>query len=179
MKIFLRRDRVLLAILTLGLSVFAVLDIAEDIELGEPPLQVFSEAIVFIFAIFGIYVLASRNFLLKTEIKGVRSELALTHTEAKKWKSEHGSLLKGLGFAIDNQLTQWGLSPSEKEIALLLLKGLSFKEISFARGTNEKTVRQQALKVYEKSNLAGRSELSAFFLEDLLHPIAPIEQAET
>jgi hypothetical protein len=32
-------------------------------------------------------------------------------------------------------------------------------------------VRQQAIAVYRKSGLAGRAELSAFFLEDLLLPI--------
>jgi hypothetical protein len=36
------------------------------------------------------------------------------------------------------------------------------------RNTSEKTVRQQASAIYQKSNLSSRSELSAFFLEDLL-----------
>lgn len=39
-----------------------------------------------------------------------------------------------------------------------------------ARGTSERTARQQALAVYRKAGLAGRAELSAFFLEDLLLP---------
>ena len=50
------------------------------------------------------------------------------------------------------------------------LKGLSLKEIAAARGTSEKTARVQSGAVYAKSGLAGRSELSAFFLEDLLPP---------
>jgi hypothetical protein len=35
------------------------------------------------------------------------------------------------------------------------------------------TVRQHAVAVYRKSGLAGRAELSAFFLEDLLLPHRP------
>ena len=62
------------------------------------------------------------------------------------------------------------MSAAEKEVAFLLLKGLSLKEIAIARRTSEKTARVQSSAVYAKSGLAGRSELSAFFLEDLLPP---------
>jgi hypothetical protein len=34
-------------------------------------------------------------------------------------------------------------------------------------------VRQHAVSVYRKSGLAGRAELSAFFLEDLMLPVDP------
>ena len=78
--------------------------------------------------------------------------------------------LDGLSRSIDLQLDQWQLSVAEKDVAFLLLKGLSLKEIAAARGTTEKTARVQSSAVYAKSGLAGRSELSAFFLEDLLPP---------
>lgn len=81
--------------------------------------------------------------------------------------------MRGLAHAIDEQLDAWGLTPAEKEVAFLLLKGFSFKEIAPVRGTSERTVRQQGLAVYAKSGLAGRAELAAFFLEDLLVPSTP------
>jgi DNA-binding CsgD family transcriptional regulator len=59
----------------------------------------------------------------------------------------------------------------ERETALMLLKGHGHKEIATILGKSERTVRQQAVAVYRKSGLAGRAELSAFFLEDLLLPI--------
>jgi DNA-binding CsgD family transcriptional regulator len=40
------------------------------------------------------------------------------------------------------------------------------------RRTSERTVRQQALNVYRKSGLNGRSDMAAFFLEDLLLPVS-------
>ena len=43
---------------------------------------------------------------------------------------------------------------------------------------SERTVRQQALAVYAKSGLAGRAELAAFFLEDLLLPSTPDPPAQ-
>ena len=62
------------------------------------------------------------------------------------------------------------LSPAEREVGLLLLKGLSHREVAATRSTTETTIRQQALSIYRKSGLRNRSELSAFFLEDLLLP---------
>ena len=77
-----------------------------------------------------------------------------------------------LGAAIDRQFDRWGLSPAERESALLQLKGLRHRDIAELHQTSERTVRQQALSVYRKSGLNGRSDLAAFFLEDLLLPVA-------
>ena len=65
------------------------------------------------------------------------------------------------------------LTPAEREVGLLLLKGLSHKEAADVRNTSETTIRQQALAVYRKAGLRNRADLSAFFLEDLLLPSRP------
>jgi DNA-binding CsgD family transcriptional regulator len=69
---------------------------------------------------------------------------------------------------INQQLIDWELTPSEKEVAMLLLKGLSFEEIAGVRETKGKTVRQQATAIYRKSGLNGRHEFAAWFFEDFL-----------
>ena len=74
------------------------------------------------------------------------------------------------GAAINRQFETWALSPAERDVALLQLKGLRHKEIAELRKTSERTVRQQALSVYRKAGLSGRTDLAAFFLEDLLLP---------
>jgi DNA-binding CsgD family transcriptional regulator len=84
-------------------------------------------------------------------------------------------ILNGLGQIIETQMETWKLSPAEKEIALLLLKGLSHAEIANIRQTSERTVRQQSLKIYSKAGVKGRSDLAAFFIEDMLTPIEPHE----
>jgi DNA-binding CsgD family transcriptional regulator len=93
-----------------------------------------------------------------------------TRTDLTKWRAQAASMIDGLGALIDKQFTDWDLSPAEREVALLLLKGLSLKDIAGVRGASEPTVRQQAQAVYRKGDLAGRAELAAFFLEDLLQP---------
>lgn len=104
-----------------------------------------------------------RERLLERDLERARSE-------AERWRRDASDVLRGLGAAIASQFERWGLSSAEREVALLLLKGLAHKEIADVRGTSEKTVRQQALSAYRKAGLAGRAELSAFFLEDLLLP---------
>ena len=79
-------------------------------------------------------------------------------------------MLQGLGAAMDRQFDKWGLTPAERDIALLQLKGLRHKQIAELRETSERTVRQQALAIYRKAGLSGRTDLAAFFLEDLLLP---------
>lgn len=109
----------------------------------------------------------------KEEVRRLSADLEATAAEARRWKQEAGELVKGLSQAIDHQFDRWGLTPAEREVALLLLKGLSTREIGDLRNTREATVRQQAQGIYRKAGLLGRAELSAFFLEDLLNPAEP------
>jgi DNA-binding NarL/FixJ family response regulator len=113
----------------------------------------------------------SRFVTLRRRERLLARDLYRARAEAQRWKTEASDVLRGLGAAIDSQFERWGLSSAEREVALLLLKGLSHKDVAEVRGTSEKTVRQQSLAVYRKAGLAGRAELSAFFLEDLLLPV--------
>lgn len=103
-------------------------------------------------------------------IQRLSGDLEAAQVEAQRWKCETAELLKGLSDAIDHQFARWDLTQAEREVALLLLKGLSTRDIATMRDTREATVRQQAQVVYRKANLEGRAELAAFFLEDLLAP---------
>lgn len=73
-----------------------------------------------------------------------------------------------LGLVLREQFETWNLTQTEREVAMLLLKGLSFKEIAAVRDTMEKTVRQQASAIYKKADVSGRHSFSAWFIEDLL-----------
>jgi DNA-binding CsgD family transcriptional regulator len=90
--------------------------------------------------------------------------------ERDAWHNSARTALEGLGRAIDAQFTTWQLTATEREVALLLLKGHGHKQIAAMTGRSERTVRQHAVAVYEKSGLRGRSELAAFFLEAVLLP---------
>jgi DNA-binding CsgD family transcriptional regulator len=158
------------AAIFLVITLFLIVDIASDLAAGTGPEHLIFEFFMTILALSGIVVMWRQ---LRGALRRARDlEVALDGTRAdlRKWRSEAQELLRGLGAAIDRQFDRWGLSPAEREVGLLLLKGLSLKEAAEARQTSERTVRQQALAVYRKAGLAGRAELAAFFLEDLLLP---------
>lgn len=121
-------------------------------------------------ALFGIFYFLKDSFKLKHKLSDSLVENVQLKKEANEWKTEVQKYIEGLSQSIDQQLSKWNLTAAEKEVALLLLKGLSLKEIADIRATTEKTARVQSIAVYSKSGLSGRSELAAFFLEDLLQP---------
>lgn len=101
----------------------------------------------------------------------LRQSLAERHAERDAWRARAERTLEGLAQAVDEQLRAWQLTPTEREVALLLLKGSGHKQIAAATGRSERTVRQHAVAVYQKSGLQGRAELAAFFLGDLALPV--------
>ena len=69
--------------------------------------------------------LVRETHALERRADELNEDLAASRAEAERWRGEAHDLIAGLSGAIDRQLERWGLSPAEKEIALLLLKGLS------------------------------------------------------
>nr|MBS0021848.1 LuxR family transcriptional regulator [Gammaproteobacteria bacterium] len=138
-------------------------DLIVDYHAGASRPHLAVELVVLLVAAGGI------TFLWR-QFEQVRTDLAEARIEAERWRKENHELIQGLGAAIARQFTCWQLTRAEAEVALLLLKGLSHKEIANIRQTSERTIREQARAVYRKAGLSGRSSLSAFFLEDLLLP---------
>jgi DNA-binding CsgD family transcriptional regulator len=128
------------------------------------------EMLVFAAALAGIGIHAWQLASARLRSEQLGRELRETRADAQRFSREAQDALKGLGVAIDRQFDKWGLSPAERDVALLQLKGLRHKEIAELRKTSERTVRQQALAIYRKAGLSGRTDLAAFFLEDLLLP---------
>lgn len=141
-------------VLALAMTFFAY-DISIDLaNNSDSPIHIFIELIVFV----------AISFVLFRELQHVKSLHRTIIAEKSKTARLAGELLS----VIESQFSQWQLSPSESEVALLLIKGLSMKEIAQVRQVKEKTVRLQATNIYAKSGYAGRHELSAHFIQDLM-----------
>lgn len=136
-------------------AIFFAYDIITDLGSGADSMfHVIVELTVFLAISIVLFQELKRVVILKRDI----------HTERSKTARLSGELFE----AMSKQFADWGLSRSESEVALLLIKGMSMKEISEIRQVKEKTVRQQATQIYAKSGYAGRHELAAHFIEDLL-----------
>ena len=162
--------------LVIGIGLFAVIafllgfDILSDYRSGTERPHLVTEGVVMALALVGLGLLWKQFRSVQHRAEQLSIDLESARREAQRFREEAHDALRGLGEAIDRQFTRWELSSAEREVGLLLLKGLSHREIAQVRSTTETTIRQQALAVYRKSGLRGRAELSAFFLEDLLLP---------
>ena len=70
---------------------------------------------------------------------------------------------------LEERFTDWGLTPAEREVAWLTLKGFSIAEIAGLRETSEGTVKAQSYAIYRKADVSGRTQLLSLFIEDLLN----------
>lgn len=139
-------------IVLIAVIAFFCYDITNDLIKGES--EVLLEALVMILVSHALYreVRTSRR---------LKISLAQQHTRLSRLS---GEFIK----VVTLQFEQWNLTPTEKEVGWMILKGYSFNDIASFRESREKTVRHHAAKIYAKSTTANRSEFAAFFLEDLL-----------
>jgi DNA-binding NarL/FixJ family response regulator len=147
-----------------------ITDIAIDSRDGTDFWHLVIEGSISLISMLGGFYLFKGTFNLKRSLKNEKELSLRLSRDSKEWNEKSQKFLQGLSLSIDEQLTKWQLTKSEKEVAFLLLKGFSFREIGEIRGTAEKTARSQSASIYSKSALGNRSQLSAFFLEDLLSP---------
>jgi len=166
------RRRLLLTALLLTLAGAGAADLAFDWPRSPGALHLVVEATVLVACLAGVVWLWLLWARTRRSLAQARAAAAARADERDAWRARSEGLLRGLGEAIDAQLLAWQLTPAERETALLLLKGYGHKEIAALCGRSDRTVRQHAVAVYRKSGLAGRAELAAFFLEDLLLPPA-------
>jgi len=153
-----------------GLVIIALvtgIDIAVDIRQGLPLEHLIHELTILIFCILLVslqtWVIVRKN----REIKKSALELASIREQREDFKRKSQRFSSQFHEVVYEQFRAWDLTESEQEIAILLVKGLSMKEIALDRSSKEATVRQQAMSIYKKSRLEGRNQLTAFFLEDL------------
>ena len=146
-----------LPVIVLGLaSTFFLYDIISDVVKGdESTLHLIIEGFIFF----------ATSLILTFEVFRVIQ----LRRDLSKEQDKVSRLSGALSEVIQKDFEQWKLSEGEKEIAILLIKGLSMNEIGKLRGVKEKTVRQQATSIYAKSKCPNRHELAAKFIEDLLN----------
>lgn len=150
--------RYLPTIVLLAAMVFFAYDIVNDLlSENDGYLHIAVELLVFV----------AISAVLYRELKLIKE----LHQKIVQEQAKNARLAGELLSVINQQLVDWQLTDAEQEVALLLIKGLSMKEIAEVRNVKEKTVRLQASAIYGKSQCDGRHELSAFFIQDLMNSI--------
>ena len=172
MKISSIKKNIFIIVSLTLLQLMVVIDIWGDIEDKKTVFHMLFETLTLAMGFISVFslILNLRKKLGLAEAKFInaKNEVMILQKEKEEWETKNLKHIQGLSQSIKEKLDSWKLTPSEKEIALFSLKGLSTKEISDIRSTSEITIRQQLSSIYSKSGLRGKNELISFFLEDLL-----------
>ena len=161
------RDKLIVTILLI-IMCLNFFDVFTDISLGVPSWHILSESLIVLVSGIGAFFLIKDIRTRTADIAKLKQALSNSNDKFNNISDEMKNARREYSVVIHSQWLKWSLTPSEQEVAMLLLKGLSLKEISAIRNTKEKTVRQQASTIYSKANIEGRHELSAWFLEDFM-----------
>lgn len=149
------------------ISAMIAADLITDFDEGVPFWHIFIEGSAGIMAIIGVIFVLRNMMHLKVSLLNEKKSSAAFKLAAEQWRNHAKEHINGLSQMIEAQLSVWGLTPAEKQVSFLLLKGFSLNEIGEFRGTSEKTVRSQLSAIYAKAGLKNRAEFAAYFLEDL------------
>ncbi len=164
--------RLALYTVTAACALTGVLALIDHLYTNEPILTWelapdFVEMLVLTSAMVAISIVVGRLRGLEDATLTMKRELSQAAEAGREWRAQSERLFQGLSAAVAAQFDAWGLTSAEAEVASLMLKGLSLKDIAQLREKSEGTIRQQAQSIYRKSGLNNRTELSAYFLEDL------------
>ncbi|MCB1316493.1 MAG: helix-turn-helix transcriptional regulator [Leptospiraceae bacterium] len=155
------------AIFTIMLSVFVCLGVVDIIMDAERwyDTHIILESMGLFVAIIALILLWKG---VRTRFQAAEFDRNRLESELRQFRERHQDTLATMRAAIRDQLNRWALTPGEARVAEGLIRGYSVKEIAGRLNRSEKTIRNQAAMVYQKSGMTGRADLSAFFLTDIL-----------
>lgn len=163
-----RVKQIVFILLLFVVLVMNLVDFSQDLVRGASMWHLIEEASVIALTVFAMTYLGLHLRRRSLEFKSLRQEIAQSHARLALANARMKEARHQYSQVIRSQFEDWRLTPSEQEVALLLLKGLSLREIAEVRESRGKTVRQHASAVYKKSGLNGRHGFAAWFFEDFL-----------
>jgi hypothetical protein len=117
------RLRWILTAIFVVIAVGGALDLAMDQPATLWSVHVLFEASMLAFSLAAVVYLWSAWRSADHSLEKTRAEVDVRAAERDAWRARAEKLLRGLGEEIDVQLRDWGITPTERETALLLLKG--------------------------------------------------------
>ncbi len=137
--------------------------VADLISAGDSTVHNFAEGLAVVGLITGIYLSIRERRRLVSRNRHIEAQLQIAS----------GAFQDLLASSFD----RWKLTPSEREIALLTIKGFSNAEIADLRKTSEGTVKAQSNAVFRKAEVSGRTQLLSHFIDELVgDPIVKPQQ---
>lgn len=118
------------------------------------------ELVIGVLTFQGIYFLYRELRNSQKEMDQARQSLHELKNKTKVFKPGGAEF----PLAIERQFDVWKLSKTEREIAVLLLRGLTNQQIAGIRETSIRTVENQTAAIYQKSGMNGKIEFITYFI---------------
>ena len=166
----LSRRHALFAMFVIYILGTSVIEIISELAAGESMSEMTDDLGRLCFGVIVLLVFAYEIWKQHEALGRLRLQLSRTAGRLSEFEPHTAIIGNQYREVMRRQFDTWKLTESEQDVVILMLKGLSFREISHLRETREKTVRQQASTVYRKAGVSGRHELAAWLFEDLLEP---------
>lgn len=152
-----------------GCAAFFVFDVIADFGgmslLNDGPAHHAIELIAVVALILGIGLTARQIRHIRDRQRRVESQLRVAS----------GAFFE----LLEENFDAWALTPSERDVALLSIKGLSIADIARIRRTKEGTIKAQFNAIYSKAGVSGRQQLLSLFIEELMsEQLVPAISAE-
>lgn len=137
-------------------AIFFISDVVEDLrEDGwQNGTHMVLEPIAAIALIVGV-------IFLMIELRGLLARMSDMETGLNIAKGHLADIIEG-------SFEEWGLTAAERDVAIMILKGLDNDTIANMRKTAAGTVRAQATSIYTKSQTDGRAQFISLIVEELL-----------
>ncbi|SDE30935.1 helix-turn-helix transcriptional regulator [Ruegeria marina] len=137
-------------------ALFFIGDVVFDLYAGDgqAPGHLWLEGFVALVLVFGLGVLIVELRQLLARMERVTASLMAARGEMAE--------------VIEAFFSDWGLTPAERDVALMILKGFDNESIAGIRGRAVGTIRAQSAAIYGKAGVDGRTQLLSLFMEELL-----------
>ncbi len=157
-----KTDQIILGsivMLQLVFSGFFIFDLGSDVfGWRQVPLSWEFHEIVQIITIFALLLGAVLGIVAFRNLARQRREMARQLLVARNAFHE----------LIQQSFKEWGLTRSEREVGLFVLKGLSNAEIAEVRGKSIGTIKAQVNAVFRKAGANGRTQFISLFMDELI-----------
>lgn len=115
--------------------------------------------------------LGSEALLLSLTLIGfalARYAMRLLHRDRTSLDHQLTSLKGEFDRILQQRFEHWNLTPAQKDVALMTLRGLRLSEIAHLRGSAEGTIKAHLSAVFRAADVRTRSELVGLFMEEFL-----------
>lgn len=97
-----------------------------------------------------------------------RMAVRTLHQERETLDRTLSSLRGDFDRILNDRFDRWQLTPAQRDVALLTLRGLRLSEIAQHRGSAEGTIKAHLSAVFRAAGVRTRAELVGLFMEDFL-----------